>query len=111
MNVARQYALSLTTIFFLFITDFVFTKQIIDITGFEAEANPMMHWFLMGYQSIWILLVVKIFTLLLLFAVASLVLARARIETKKALVYILWALTAAIVLVNLWSVYVLRVVS
>lgn len=106
-----QYNLALVTMFIFFTMDFFFTKQIIDVTGFEAEANPLMHWFLNTFQTVWVLLAVKMIALWLLCGVVLLVAARARQTTKDTMVYILWALVTVTVFVDLWSVHVLRVIS
>lgn len=111
MNIPKQYNMALTSMFFLFTMDFFFTKRIIDVEGFTAEANPIMLWFLLTFQTIWVLLFLKMIALWALLGVAILVLARARPTTKTAFVYCLWALVAVAGFVDLWSVHVLRVVS
>lgn len=111
MNLARQYSLSLTTMFIFFTMDFFFTKSIIEIAGFTAEANPIMFWLLMTFQTVWVLLAVKLVALWLLFSVVLVVAIHGRPAMRNAMVYILWALVTITVFVDLWSVHVLRVVS
>lgn len=111
MNIARQYALGLMTMFYFFMMDFFFTKDIIDHIGFDAEANPIMLWLLTTFQTVWVLLVVKLLVLAFLWQTLLLVAAKGKPATKNFMVYALWTLVAVTVFVDLWSVHVLSVVS
>jgi hypothetical protein len=111
MNIARQYALGLTTMFYFFTLDFFFTKNIIDRIGFDAEANPIMHWLLTTFQTVWVLLAIKLLVLAFLWQTLLIVAAKGKPATKNFMVYALWVLVTVTVFVDLWSVHVLKVVS
>lgn len=95
----------------LFIADFFITHQIIGLTGFEAEANPLMHWLLIATGTVWVLLFTKIVILLFLLFAVGLAYNFSSEMTQIRLAVALWGLVLLTSAVDLWSIHVLRVVS
>jgi hypothetical protein len=111
MNIARQYVTAMLSLAFFFIIDFFITRNIISIAGFDAEANPIDHWLLTVFQTVWVLLAWKIFTLWALFGAVILVYYRSNRRTRDFVVYALWGLVGITIIVDLWSIHVMNVVS
>jgi hypothetical protein len=106
-DVTRQYAVTLSLLFAFYIVDFFITHSIINHSSFQAEVNPIAHWLLMTFGTVWVLLAAKIIFFWFLFLTVGIVNAIGSAATKIRVVYYLWTLVVITFLVDIWSLHVL----
>ena len=95
----------------LCIVDFVLTKHLVDLFGFEVEVNPLMYNLMVTFDSVYALLVVKLIALgMLAYGVAFLTSTHQIITTKR-LEWMLWILVGAYSGVVGWSFYLVHLTS
>ena len=108
VNAFRNFTLParlMTTLVLLNVYDFVSTKYIVDITGPDGEANPLMRW-VIDHYSIWGILIFKVFALMIFWAAYSVATPESKLLKTNSISGILALICALLAGVCVWNTHV-----